>query len=415
LICGGGGWGCNYINHLCTRNCFYCLQDRSIKEECESRTDRIVFKDPAKYILFLKAFQIQGVGFSGGEPLLVLDRLLAHIAAIRQEFGDSLYLWMYTNGDLADRSVLKKLREAGLNEIRFDLSARKYDLGPVSLSKEYIPTVTVEIPAIPEDFDLLKDLLGEMESAGVNFLNLHQLMANECNYKALRQRNYHFLHQDQIPVFESELCALKLLMFAREHQVQLPINYCCSAYKNRFQGRDVRKRQSRVILKGFEEITNAGYIRSFRVLDSTDKIKSLVRRLEEAHCPPALWQCDERKTEVTMHSNLLPYVDWSSADVAILYFQPGVDLKKKDDGIMEDNLVPKNSVIYQERGWSQVAIESWRKLYMEKINAKDVFRSFYENYPAAGKDAVAKLQKEGYELKKIAAWEELESGLPDVF
>jgi pyruvate formate-lyase activating enzyme-like uncharacterized protein len=415
LICGNGGWGCNFINGLCTRHCFYCPQDSSMKEERESNTDGITFKNPGEHLSFLKIFQVRGVGFSGGEPLLVLDRLLSHITAIRQEFGNSLYLWMYTNGDGVDRSTLKKLQDAGLNEIRFDLSARKYDLAPVVLSKEYIPTVTVEIPAIPEDFDLLKDMVGEMESAGVNFLNLHQLSASEYNYKALSRRNYHFLHNPATSIFESELCALKLLVFAREHGVQLPINYCCSAYKDRFQRRDRRTRLSRAGLKGFEEITSAGYIRSFRVRDSRDKIESMVRRLEEAHCPAGLWQCDERKMEVVIHSDLLLYIDWSSADVTIIYFQPEVGLKKLDDGFVEGNLVSKNSVVYDECGWSQVGIESWRKLYKEKMNLKDVLKFFSQNYPAGREDTVSKLQKEMGKLKHIADWEELESDLPEIF
>ncbi len=386
-----------------------------MKEERESITDGITFKNAADHTAFLKIFQIRGVGFSGGEPLLVLDRLSRHITAIRQEFGNALYLWMYTTGDGMDRRALKTLQDAGLDEIRFNLSARKYDLAPVVLSKEYIPTVTVEIPAIPEDFDLLKGMVGEMESAGVNFLNLHQLQASEYNYKALSRRRYHFLHQPTIPVFESELCALKLLAFAREHRVQLPINYCASAYKNRFQGRDQRTRQSRVVLKGCEEITSAGYIRSFRVRDSRDKIETMVRRLEEAHCAAALWQCDERTTEVAIHSDLLPYVDWASADVTLMYLHPGVGLQEPAAGVVEGNLVPRNSVVYNEGGWSRVGIESWRKLYKEGMNSKDVLKFFSHNYPARGKDTVAKLQQEMGALKDIADWEELESDLPEIF
>ena len=386
-----------------------------MKVERESYTDWMTFGSPAEHISFLKIFQIRGVGFSGGEPLLVLDKLLSHITAIRQEFGNSLYLWMYTNGDRVDRSALEKLRDAGLDEIRFDLSARGYDLTPVVLSKEYIPTVTVEIPAIPEDFDLLKDMLSEIESAGVSFLNLHQLMANEHNYKALSQRNYHFLHQPLVPVFESELCALRLLVFAREHGVQLPINYCCSAYKNRFQGRDHRTRQGRAVLKGFEEITSAGYIRSFWIRDSRGEIESMARRLEEAPCPARLWQYDERKTEVAIHSDLLPFVDWSSADVTITYLRPGVGLKKPDDGIVEDNLVPKNSVVYDSCGWSRAGIESWRRIYKEGMNRKDVLKSFFQNYPKGGAATFAKLPKEMGEFKNIASWEDLESDLPEIF
>ena len=141
----------------------------------------------------------------------------------------------------------------------------------------------------------------------------------------------------------------------------------------------------------------------------------MVRRLEEAHCPPALWQCDERKTEVAIHSDLLSYVDCLSAEVAILYSAPEVGLKIPDDGLIESNRVPKKLLVYQERGWSQVGIESWRKLYIEKMSPKEVFKFFYQNYPAGGKDALIKLQKEADELKKLAEWEELETGLPEVF
>lgn len=415
LICGSGGWDCNFIIGLCTRHCFYCPQDPSIRAERESSSDGMIFKNPAEHIRFLKTFQIRGVGFSGGEPSIVLDRVLSHISAIRQEFGNSLYLWMYSNGDRLDRSALKELQNAGLNEVRIDLSARNYDLAPLVLSKEYIPTVTVEIPAIPEDFSVLTELLGKLEAAGVNFLNLHQLTATAYNYRALRQRHYHFLHQSGIPIFESEICALRLLLFAREHGIQLPINYCCSAYKQRFQGRDRRTRQGRAVLKGFEEITAAGYIRSFSVRDSNDKIESMLRRLEQAHCPTDWWKCDERKMEVAVHSDLLPFVDWSSADVRLVYLAPGVELRKPSDGIDESNLIPNNSVVYKRGDWSKVGIESWRKLYREKANSNDVLRFFFQNYPAVKKGTISRLQTEIAELKKIAKWEELEGGLPAIF
>jgi len=415
LICGHGGWGCNLINGLCTRHCFYCPQDHSIQVEHDSSTDAVAFKDPAEHILFMEAFQIRGVGFSGGEPLLVLDRLLAHIQAIREKFGNSIYIWMYTNGDLLDRLVLKKLREAGLDEIRLDLSARKYDLEPVTLAKQYFSTVTVEIPAIPEDCGLLKSLLGKMERMGVDFLNLHQLMASQFNYKELCQRHYHFLHQPNIPVFESEICALQLLLFARENTIRLPINYCCAAYKDRFQGRDRRTRVSKWGLENFEEITDAGYIRSIHVVDSPDQIDRLIRRFQEAHCSSNLWQCHQSKMEVSIHRDLVPYVDWSSAHVSIRYCKTEIGVKNPEGRMMMGNLAPQKFVVNQRNGWSLVGIESWRKLYIEKMNTKDVFRFFFQNYPAHGKDSISKMREEAEELKKIAFWEQVESGLPEVF
>lgn len=61
-----------------------------------------VLLEPEDHVRYLQALGIEGVGFSGGEPLLVLDRLVAHVEAIRRELGDSVYVWVYSNGDPAD-------------------------------------------------------------------------------------------------------------------------------------------------------------------------------------------------------------------------------------------------------------------------------------------------------------------------
>jgi len=415
-ICGNGGWGCNFVNRLCNRHCFYCPQDRSTMAESEPQTDGISFKNPSEHIFFLKTFQIKGVGFSGGEPLLVLDRLLDHIKKIRQEFGDSIYLWAYTNGDLADRNSLAELGQAGLNEIRLDLSARGYDLSPIHLMKEHIPTVAIEIPAIPEDFDRVKNLLAQMERMGVDFLNLHQLHASENNYQALCKRNYHFLHDLNIPVFESELTALKLLAFAREIQIDLPINYCSSVYKRRFQSHDLRTRSARLVLNGYEEITDAAYIRSIKVLDSTDKIQKLVGRLS-SNCQKDLWICNDNMTEIILHNSLFPYVDWSSAAVEITYFEPKIGLKGCENVRLEDSLEVSKKAIYQKSGWSKMAIDCWHRIYVKKAPQKEAFALFMQNYLKHAwifRDFMIEIQKETNELRRISKFEEIRSGLVEI-
>ncbi|MFB3764944.1 MAG: radical SAM protein [Methanotrichaceae archaeon] len=416
-ICGNGGWDCNYITQKCSRKCFYCPQDRYVKDESGSISEGFSFRDPMAHISYLKTFQIKGVGFSGGEPLLVLDKLLSHIKAIRREFGSSIYLWVYTNGDFIYSDSLEKLRGVGLDEIRFDLSARDYDLSPVALSKEYIPTVTVEIPALPEDYDRLKDLMPKMEAIGVNHLNLHQLTTTEHNYKALIKRDYHFLHIPRIPVFESEMCALELLYFARQHQIKLPINYCCQVYKNRFQGRDIRTRKARAIQKGYEEITDAGYIRLLTIPGSTDKIESLAKSLVEKRCSSSLWQCNDKRTEIAIHSSLLPYLDRSSYDLSIFYLEPRIKLKDANAGIFEENIVPDNKLVHYGIGWSKIAIESWFRLYIQKMSYRDVSRYMAKHYPNKIKanGALSTSQKETGDLRKCTKWEELESGLSEVF
>jgi uncharacterized protein len=414
-LCGSGSWGCNFISSRCTRRCFFCPQDLSPDDECKSETFGMVFHSPEEHVAFLKTFNLQGVGFSGGEPFLAFDRLLAHVAAIRKEIGNSIYLWLYTNGDLVNPDNLKQLQEAGLDEMRFDLTARHYDLSPIKLAKNIIPAITVEIPVIPEDYEILKRILVELEHIGVDFLNIHQLDTSEHNYKALVQRRYHFTHQPNLPVLESEICALKLLTFAKEQNCRLPINYCGSVYKNRFQPRGKRHHVGQAVRQGFEEISGLGYLRFFVVEDSPGNLRTFLQRLMQADIPSEKWQLRGRGTRIALHESLLPYVDCKTSELSLIYCEPGVRLLHPDKGYHKENLVPDNTIVFQEQGLSASTVEAWRLLYLEGTSPQEVFATFFQEYPLEGPNDFARLQQEMGWLKHLARFEELESGLPEIF
>lgn len=260
--CGDGTWSCMFINALCSANCFFCPQNRDATEESPSAAEGIGFDDPDGYIRYLERFGFRGVGFSGGEPLLALDKLLLLIRRIKQHFGDAMYVWMYTNGDLLDSTAATSLEYAGLDEIRFNISASGYDLDRVELACRLMRAVTVEIPAIPEDGDHVKDCLREMHAMGVRYANLHQLGATKHNHESLAARGYSFvgsfLH-DPV-VLESELTALELLQYAADHGLRTGVNYCSKIYKVRYQGLAHRRRAARHAVDEGERITEAGYI-----------------------------------------------------------------------------------------------------------------------------------------------------------
>lgn len=348
-ICMEGYWGCNYINGRCQRNCFYCLRYHSMRAEPDCSTDGFSFKSPQEHIQYLKTFRIKGVGFSGGEPLLAFDRLVSHITAIRQEFGPGMYVWMYTNGDLVNRERLQILKNAGLNELRCDLSARGYDVTPLALAREYIPTVSVEIPAIPEDFSLLKESLEQMQAIGVNHLNLHQLLAGERNWRAYCARRYHFSIQQMPAVHESEMCALRLLLHACEQGLRVPINYCSYAYRFRYYGRTLRSRAALVAVEDQEEITEAGYIRLCSISDTAEQLQALVRRMERAQVNPKLWKVDREHGSVTLHSSLLSHVDWTSARPIIQYYAAYVTLQEPSAGFSPGNLKVTRHLVRTEQ------------------------------------------------------------------
>ncbi|MBN2372862.1 radical SAM protein [bacterium] len=258
-LCGEGSWSCLFINSICNACCFYC--PASQKTKGEPSTNTIVFTRPEDYIDYLGYFQFRGASISGGEPLMTLDRTMTFVSKIKRQLGNNIYLWLYTNGILLTESIVGRLKDAGLDEIRFDLSAVNYSLDKLKLASGKIPKVTVEVPAIPEDESILRDLVFKLEAAGVSYLNLHKLRCTVHNYPHLARRGYTLLHEEHATVLESELTALRILRFVTDNQLALPVNYCSFAYKHHFQSLAARRRTAKFMVKPYEDITPASFIR----------------------------------------------------------------------------------------------------------------------------------------------------------
>jgi pyruvate formate-lyase activating enzyme-like uncharacterized protein len=259
-LCGLGSWSCLFITNKCNANCFYCPASQQTDEV--PATQSLTFETAEAYADYINFFNFKGVSFSGGEPLLFFDRTLHYLKTVRKMCDPEIYIWMYTNGILTDAAKLKKLAAAGLNEIRFDIGATGYKLDKVRLAQKIIPNVTIEIPAVPEEKERIKKLLPEMIEAGVTNLNLHQLRLTKHNAPKLLKRNYTFIPAEQPIVLESETAALETINFARENQLEIGINYCSFAFKNRFQKAGFRKQLAQALVGDDEKITQKGFIRN---------------------------------------------------------------------------------------------------------------------------------------------------------
>lgn len=260
LTCAQGGWSCLFINGRCNASCFYCPTSQD--ETDGPISNGIPFATPEDYAEYVALFGFTGASISGGEPLLTLDRTLAYIAAVRRRCGNAVHLWMYTNGVLLTRDIASALADAGLNEIRFDIGATGYNLTKLRLAVGVISTVTVEIPTVPEEEELLREKLVEMAAAGVQHLNLHQMRLTPYNLRHLAGRAYTFVHGEKVTVLESELTALRLVRYGIEQRIDLPINYCSFPYKRRFQHAAARRRGIPYIQGEHDTVTDVGYMRS---------------------------------------------------------------------------------------------------------------------------------------------------------
>ena len=262
-LCAAGQWSCLFINGKCNCNCFYCPAPQ--KDVGHPVTQTLAFDQPEEYVDYIRQFGFKGVSFSGGEPFLTFEKMVHFLKVLRKSFGDDLYIWAYTNGTLTDANKLRCLSDEGLNEIRFDIGATQYDLRFVRRALGIIPNVTVEIPAVPDEAELIVQSAKALCDEGLSFLNLHQLRLTPYNMKKLIGRGYKMAHGPRVTLPESEIAALKILKLLRESAVELPVNYCSYVYKNRFQKSGLRHKLAPRTLNPWEEVTESGYVRNLSI------------------------------------------------------------------------------------------------------------------------------------------------------
>jgi pyruvate formate-lyase activating enzyme-like uncharacterized protein len=389
--CIEGTWSCIFITGACTRHCFYCPCPQRNRDRHKQPVvpENLSFASVHDYIGYLKKFDFESIAFSGGEPLLVIDTILEYMKEIRRCFGVKHYIWAYTNGDLVTGHKLSLLKEAGLNELRFDIAANNYDLKAVEKAIEYIDTVSVEIPAIPEDIEHVKSILKDMEKIGVKHLNLHQLMKTEHNFENLNQRGYTPVNEkrypDQTPIMESELAALEILKHAVEIKTDLGVNYCSRCYKSRFQGMAHRKRAALFCKDKKPDLTETGYLRKVAIDGSTEEAAIIKSHVNENE-----WETTDEgeKPELVFpleYFDVLLRESYHKAD--IIYYEPLlVPANNQTTNEVSSEMFEGENLFFQKNERFRKTLDNitsaflFYKLFIEKINIEMVAEELLHVY-----------------------------------
>lgn len=315
--CIEGDWSCLFINELCNCRCFYCptAQDR----ESVPMTQTVAFDRADDFADYVARFGFRGVSLSGGEPLMTLDRTTRYLQKAAQRLKGSGHRWLYTNGTLVTQTALEQLKAAGLDEIRFDISANAYRLDKVAQAAGIMEWVTVEIPAVPEDVERLKALLPELSRVGVSSLNLHQLRVTPHNVMRVKKRPYTFLPAEHPLVLESELAALDVLGHASRQGLPLSVNYCAFGYKHRFQAAAARRRSAAWIVKPCETLTQTGHIRTVTATADPDVLQGAVDSLTRRGVAPERWSLSTNQRRLVLHPETLWALDSDQVTWTIAY------------------------------------------------------------------------------------------------
>jgi pyruvate formate-lyase activating enzyme-like uncharacterized protein len=143
------------------------------------------------------------------------------------------YLWVYTNGLLAEGERLEMLADLGVDEVRFDMAATGYDHPEVLKNLEVaIRTfqVAVEVPAIPAHADKLLSCLNLWSDLGVRYLNLHELLYEPGSNSACLNGVRHkvVLPDGHVSAINPESRALTLacMEYVQAHGLTMAVNDC---------------------------------------------------------------------------------------------------------------------------------------------------------------------------------------------
>jgi pyruvate formate-lyase activating enzyme-like uncharacterized protein len=229
-----------FISLKCHRDCFYCFNpNQENYEYFRGHTrDTIAELDEMK-----KANpRMSHLALTGGEPLLYKEetyRFFEHAG----ELYPNAHSRLYTSGDHIDRPTLEALQKAGLKEIRFSIrihdlaKGQRRTLDNIALAREYIPSVMVEMPILPDALEEMKQVLVELDRLGIFGINLLELCFPLHNAEVFREKGYKvkarpfrvlydYWYAGGLPIAGSELACLELMEFALESGLTLGLHYC---------------------------------------------------------------------------------------------------------------------------------------------------------------------------------------------
>ena len=148
-VCEKGAKLVLFVTGICDLDCFYCpVSEKRRGKDIAWANERPIVNEE-DLIIEAERMRALGAGVTGGEPLLRLERCCRFISILKEHFGEDFHIHLYTAKAPSLESI-KKLKKAGLDEIRYHILAEKQWKSiekAVSLGLD----VGIEIPVFPNE------------------------------------------------------------------------------------------------------------------------------------------------------------------------------------------------------------------------------------------------------------------------
>lgn len=238
-----------FISLKCHRDCFFCFNPNQEHYEyyCAQQRDATT---EFEQLPSEQRASLTHIALTGGEPLLFKQQSIQFFQKV-QDLAPHIHTRLYTASDAFSQQTAERLCEAGLQEIRFSIktddSPEKLEkqLQKISIARQYLPTVMVEMPVLPDTLATMKDLLLRLGAIGIDGINLLEFCFPFNNVEIFQQRGYtlkyppyevyyNYWYAGGLAIHGSGLSCLELLLFALDNNLKMGVHYC--SLENKFTG-----------------------------------------------------------------------------------------------------------------------------------------------------------------------------------
>ena len=286
ILCHQGAKMVLFVTGRCHRTCWYCPLSSERKGTDTVFANEHPVDIPAQIIEVAESMSALGTGITGGEPLLVLEKVTAYCRQLKTHFGKEHQIHLYTAKAPTDAELAEM--QGLVDEIRLHPPHECWEkilesdfIRSAKRAKEMGFDIGIEIPALP-GLELLIPALPYLD-----FLNINELEWGESNAYQMRERGYELadeLHNaiDGAKGWAEELC---------RHD---KVHWCSSAFKDSVQLRERLKRIAQNTARPFDEITDDGTI-VYGVIKPSEANKSACLLLCKEKCEPDSYEdCGDR-------------------------------------------------------------------------------------------------------------------------
>ena len=294
-LCQRGLKSVIFVTGLCPASCFYCPISLDRRKDVTFINERKISNIKEILVEVIRSASL-GVSLTGGDPLARPDKTLRIINLLKNYFGAKFHIHLYTSGINLSLRILKKLENAGLDEIRIHPTTEYVFKKLPVLVKDTSINLGIEIPMLPGTVNKTFNNIKFFEKIGVKFVNLNELEFSETNAVALLERGY-TMNENYISVRNSKEDAIDVIKLAAKEQLEISIHFCPIEVKDRYQTSLRLFRRANVVSSIFHKITDEGTIIMVEVKSSKDLLR---------HIPTGLIIKKSKNTYITS----IDYIDY---------------------------------------------------------------------------------------------------------